>query len=257
MTLRQVRRVGYSLRSFALSLKLTPAELSEVLAGKRKITRKMARKIFDAMGVDPETEHRLISALPEKQTRRKRALHSAATLTQTAPQKPSPVLKFIQLSTDEFRVIADWYHLAILSLAETESFLSDATWISRRLGITKYEAQSAIETLLRLGLVEFDERRELKVTGKQFTTTNDIPDASIRKNHAQGLELAREALERVPVELREFSASVIAADVELLPEAKKRLRELRREIAQLLEGGPNATKKEVYRLSIQLFPLSK
>jgi uncharacterized protein (TIGR02147 family) len=80
-----------------------------------------------------------------------------------------------------------------------------------------------------------------------------MPNSSIRKNHAQCLELALDALERVPIELRDFSGMIIAADPELLPEAKQRIRALRREITEILEGGK---KKEVYRLSIQLFPLS-
>jgi len=255
LAIRQVRRSHYSLRAFALSLKLTPSELSELFSGKRKMTRNIARKIFIGLGVDPTTEQTLISALPEKQIRQKRIMQSMM-LDKAKPQKKTQnkIHPFIQLSTDEFRVLADWYHLAILSLAEIKGFQSNPEWISKRLSISKHEVKSAIDTLLRLGLLKQIASGQLKITGKQFTTTNDIPDASIRKNHAQSLELALDALESIPVELREFSASVIAADPNLLPEAKQRLRELRREIAKILEGG---TKKEVYRLSIQLFPLSR
>ncbi|MDR3608123.1 MAG: DUF4423 domain-containing protein [Oligoflexia bacterium] len=258
---RQMRRGSYSLRAFAHSLKLTPAELSEVFSGKRKITRKMAKKVFSSLSVDPQREHRLMSGLPEKQVRRKRSLFAPQAFPASTKihkrvksSDHGPVRSFIQLSTDEFRVVADWYYLAILSLGETESFRPDTAWISKRLGITKYEAKGAVEALIRLGLLAKDGRAGLRVTGKQFTTTNDVPDSSIRKNHAQSLELALDALESVPIELREFSGMVIAADPDLLPEAKKRIRELRREIMEILESGK---KKEVYRLSVQLFPLSQ
>jgi uncharacterized protein (TIGR02147 family) len=260
---RQLRRGAYSLRAFALSLKLTPAELSEVFSGKRKVTRKMAQKIFGSLSVDPQLERQLMMGLPEKQVRRKRSLHASradsspavsAKIHQVNASAPGPVRSFIQLSTDEFHVVADWYYLAILSLAETESFQAGTAWISKRLGITKYEAKGAVDALLRLGLLAKEARGGLRPTGKQFTTSNDVPSSSIRKNHAQNLELALDALETVPLELRDFSGMMIAADPELLPEAKLRIRKLRREIMEILESGK---KKEVYRLSIQLFPLSK
>lgn len=240
----QVRRPGFSLRSFARVLNLTPAQLSETLSGKRKITRKIALRVFERLGVDPSTAQHLIGRLPEKQKRRR---------NKTQSKTRGQVLRYVQLSTDEFKIVADWYHFAILSLAETKSFKSDPTWIAKRLNIAEPDAKRAIERLLRLGLIA-QKSGKLVATGKRFATSNDIPDASIRKNHAQGLEQARNALDQVPVELREFAASIIAADPRLLPQAKARLRELKREITQLLESGE---KREVYRLSIQLFPVSR
>lgn len=235
----QAKNPGFSLRSFAKRLRVTPAELSLILNGKRRVTRKMALKLSDRLALDPARAEKLLASLPTRLPRRKASTPS--------------VLKYIQLSSDEFNVIADWYHLAILSLAETQGFVSEAEWIARRLGIRLREAESAVQTLLRLGMLE--ERAGAWVaSGKEFRSTYDVPDSSVRKNHAQGLELARAALDEVPVELRDFGASIIAADPDLLPAAKQRLRELRREIVELLESGQ---KKEVYRLSVQLIPLSR
>jgi hypothetical protein len=146
---RQLRRGNYSLRSFALSLRLTPAELSEVFSGKRKVTRKMAKKVFNALSVEPALEQQLLRGLPEKQVRSKRgafspeasmapgSLAASKKSQRTTSAGKGPLRSFIQLSTDEFRVVADWYYLAILSLAETESFRGDAGWIAKRLSITK------------------------------------------------------------------------------------------------------------------------
>lgn len=238
----QLKREGYSLRRFASRVRVAAPILSELFNGKRKVTRKLALQIFDGLGTEPDLVQKLLARLPEKQVRRKRA---STKKTQ---------VNYIQLITDEFRMVADWYYIAILSLAETEGFRSDPTWIGKRLGITQEQAASAVQTLLRLGLLSREPHGRLSVTGKRFSTTNSIPDASIRKNHIQSLELARQAIDEVPMELREISASVIAADPDLLPEAKSRIKELRREIARILEGG---RKREVYRLSVQLIPLTK
>jgi len=249
---RQARRHRYSLRGFAASLQLAPPQVSEILNGKRKVTRKMASRIFHSLAIDPAVEQDLLNRLPAKQTRRKRAKHQLALAPNDEP--PETNSWFSQLSTDEFRVIADWYYFAILSLAETEGFQSKPAWIAKRLGITIHQATNAIDTLLRLGLLVRNADQQWVTTGKHFTTTHEVRDASIRRNHAQALDLAQQALEQVPIELRDFSASVVCVDPDLLPAAKKRLRELRREIADLLESGK---KKEVYRLSIQLFPLTR
>ncbi len=254
----QSRNPSYSLRAFARKLQITAAELSLLLNGKRRLSRKMAARVFERLAVEPAVATALVEALPERLSRKTRA---ANEVPGAKKRTTGPVLQYIQLSTDEFRVVADWYHLAILSLAETQGFQSDEAWIARRLGLRVREVRSAVQTLVRLGLlVEVASGAgisgvEWRATGKRFTTTNDVSDASLRKNHAQGLDLARTALDEVPVELREFGASIIAIDPDLLPAAKARLRELRREVAQLLEGGKK--KSEVYRLSVQLIPLTR
>lgn len=239
----QARNPGFSLRAFSRRMKVSPAELSLIFRGKRQLTRRMGEKLLEGLALDPVSARTLLERLPHRLSRKKRAPHVST---------PS-ALKYVQLSADEFNVVADWYYLAILSLAETAAFQSDPQWIAERLGIRRQEAISAIATLVRLGLLE-RKKRSLGLTGRRFTTTQDIPSAPIRKNHAQALELARRALDETPVELREFGASIIAADPDLLPEAKARLRELRREVSRILESGK---KKEVYRLSVQLIPLSR
>ncbi|MEK7692254.1 MAG: TIGR02147 family protein [Bdellovibrionota bacterium] len=236
------QRAGFSLRAFARLLGLNPTQLTETLNGKRPITRKIAVRVLERLGLDPEMGRLLVEALPAKQVRKKIVPGSSA------------VLQYVQLSADEFRMVSDWWHFAILSLAETRGFKSDPKWIAMRLGLQLRLATGAVERLVRLGLLVRQARGKLVPTGRQFTTGNDVPNAFIRRNHIQGLEQAREAIEQVPVELREFAASIVAVDPKLLPQAKERLRELRREMVALLESGE---KQEVYRLSIQLYPLTQ
>ncbi len=236
----QSRNPSYSLRALAKRLRVAPAELSLLMRGKRRLTQAMASRLLLGLAHEPSETQRLLAGIPQELSRtRRKSVRSVA-----APE----LVNYIQLSTDEFRVVADWYIMAILALSETASFRPRPDWIARRLRINTQQARSAVEILTRLGLLQ-----DGKPTGKRFTTTNDIPDASLRKNHAQGLALASRALEEVPVELREFGASIIAVDPSKLPEAKTRLREMRREVSRLLESGERT---EVYRLSVQLIPLT-
>ena len=60
---------------------------------------------------------------------------------------------FDEIALDSFRIIADWYHFAILELTEVEGFKSNAAWIAKRLGISRKIAKESIERLFDTGLL--------------------------------------------------------------------------------------------------------
>jgi uncharacterized protein (TIGR02147 family) len=169
-------------------------------------------------------------------------------------QKRSLEKESVQLTVDHFNVISDWYHFAILSLAETQDFNDEPAAIARRLNITKTQASAALERLTRLGMLERGPSGKLFATGASYSSSDDLVSSALRKSHAQNLELARRSLEEDAMEERDFISATMAIDPALLPEAKRRLREFRADLCAFLESG---AKKEVYKVSMQLFPLSK
>lgn len=240
------RRGDFSLRAYARLLGLNPTQLSETLCGKRPITRKIAARTFERLGLDPAEAAELLAGLPEKQVRKreKKAVEE---------REDARLLKYIQLSHDEFRVIGDWHHFAILSLFDTQGFKSDSKWIADRLGIPKAKVDISLKTLVRLGLIQKNAKGKLEATGQFFKTTQDVPSASIKKNHAQGLDLARDALFRTSAENREFTSVTLAMDPAKIPEAKEWIREFR---ARFLKFGKKGNAAEVYRMQVQFFPLT-
>ncbi|MEK6705048.1 MAG: TIGR02147 family protein [Bdellovibrionota bacterium] len=237
---------SYSLRALARKLRLPPSAVSEIIKRNRRITAKMAEKILRGLCVDSQTAQGLIVECA-KPIKKKTKMRPGSITDSVGPN-------FAQLTLDQFHVISDWYCTAILALAETEGFKSDINWIAGRFGVATKHIECAIERLLRLGLLEKTASGKILSKQAQFTTPSDIADPSIRKSHFENLELARRSLEVDPVEARDFSIMTIAADPELLPEAKKRIKAFRRELMQFLESGK---KREVFRLSIQLFGLSR
>jgi uncharacterized protein (TIGR02147 family) len=85
-------------------------------------------------------------------------------------------------------------------------------------------------------------------------TTDGIASAAVRKAHSEHLDRARESLERDPIEIRDFTSTTMAINVNKIPEAKQLIREFRSRLTKLLEADP---KSEVYVFSAQLFPLSR
>jgi len=166
--------------------------------------------------------------------------------------KSAPEYKDLPL--DSFHVISDWYHFAILSLMDIKDFEPTSEWISKRLGITLYQADEAVTRLIRIGLIEVSARGRWKSTGRNIQTPSDVASVALKKSHRQSLEQAISALQEVPLEKRDITSMTMAIDSRRLPEAKKLIKKFRQRLAAFLEGG---SADEVYNINIQLIPLTK
>jgi hypothetical protein len=221
----RARNPRYSIRAFSSKL---------------PITKRTGEKILHGLAADPKTKATLLQGLKYRENNR-------PTL---------PVIKagvYSQIDMDQFHLICEWYYFGILSLATTDNFQDDPAWISKTLGIQKREAKSALQRMERIGFLARNKDGRLVPTGKQFKTSNGTPNAYLRKHHFEGLDLARRSMEEDAFESCDFSSITMGIDPQKLPEAKKLITHFRKSLCAFLESDP---KKEVYRMSIQLFPLS-
>lgn len=227
----QVRNPKYSMRAYAKKVGVGQSAISEILSGKRPITRKTAEKIL--IGLDK----------------------SPIEISEVLQSEPINQQKYKSLDMDTYHMIADWYYYAILSLAETVDFESSVDWIAKRLGISISTAGEATQRLLRLGLLERHPKTgKLKATGDQFEAISAIAHPALKKACRQNLELAVKALDESNFEERDFTAITLCFNPSKMLEAKKLIKNFRRNFCRAMESHE---KKEVYKLSLQLFPLSK
>lgn len=235
LQIRKSRNGSYSLRAFARDLGVSPTALSDFLNGKRQLSKTNLQRISEALSLSPLQKEDLF----------KKKL-------QTLADQKAQANRLI-LAEDTFRIIADWYYLAILNLAKLKTNKADPKWIAARLAISADDASEAIGRLSRLGFIKI-KRGKLFRTTQALGTLRDIPSLAIRKHHSDNLNLAREALHHVPVELREFSSTTMAISVSQLAKAKDLLMKSKHKVASVLEKGDADA---VYVLSFQLFPLTK
>jgi uncharacterized protein (TIGR02147 family) len=165
--------------------------------------------------------------------------------------------KYLDLSVAKFRVIADWYHLAVLELLGIKEFRSVSknayqTWIATKLGLTELQVKLALDRLKSLELVDFKDGKPQKTEGL-LHTGDKVPSAAIRSHHRQYLEKAIAAIDDQEFEECDFSGIIVPTDLAKLPEAKKAIQEFRKKLSQILKGD-NPT--EVYRMSFGLFRIS-
>jgi uncharacterized protein (TIGR02147 family) len=231
----------YSLRSFAKSLEISSSALTEMINGKRTITKKSIEKCGLIIGLSLDEVDAYIQSTKSPE---RIAIENSQ-------------INYRQITIDQYSLISDWYHYAIIELVKIEGFKSEASWIARALGITKTEASIAIERLLRLSLLEKTETGELVDTSEGYSTNinSDLTSVGAKQFQKQILEQSIEALMTVPIEKRNHTSMTMAINPELLPEAKQRITKFRRELCAFLESkGP---KVEIYQMSLSLFPITK
>ena len=230
---RRARNPEFSVRAFARWLGISPAQLSQVLSEKRPLTLKMASKIAERLGFSPEERGRFLS--------------ESSPVLRVGTRAPE---KFRELEEDKFRLIADWYHLAILSLTQLLGAHADPRWIARRLGIAVTDANEALGRLRKLGLLS--NPPTFQQLGDPIRLMGKAPSAAIRKFHQQTLTLAMDRLESVEMSRREFQAMTLAVEPAKLDWFRMRLDRFLTEVNAELET-PRAT--EVYTVAVQFFPL--
>ena len=243
---RRARNPNYSLRAFARDLGMPASKLSQNLRGLCGISVAKAQVIADKIQMR-EDKRQLFLALVEAQHARSRVARQQAQSRLNDLRMEC----FTELDVNRFAVVRDWFCMAILEMIELSDFRPDVAWISKRLGIPADVVREAVGRLQDVGLLEIHDSG-WKQTSVDLEVPSGAPSKTVREYHRQILERAAEALEKVPVEEREFSSQTFAVSRGALPELKTLILDFQRRVSRLTAQAP---RDEVYCLAIQLFPL--
>jgi uncharacterized protein (TIGR02147 family) len=235
--LLKLKNPSYSIRSFARKLDTTPGTLSLVMLGKRAVSKKFAEKIADKLLLDPQERSEVLNKFLQK----------SATF--------APSEDYVKLSSDQFNVVGEWQHFAILNLIKTETFKSDYAWIADRLGLSKKKVSDCIERMVRLELITQEADGTLKRCSSKYRTPDDVVSMAMRKSHHETLELAHQSLDQHSIEERDFTWVTFAFDPQKMKEAKALIRKFQDEFLAVVQDQSKMT--EVYRMAIQVIPLTK
>jgi uncharacterized protein (TIGR02147 family) len=235
---RQRKNPAYSLRSFAHLLNIDAGSLSGILNGRRKLPARLRPIVAARLALNPSRTQVLSRSKfrPQKLAR----------------IKIKPV-KTRLVDSQHYRVLSEWEHFAVLSLLKTKDFESSATWIAKKLGLSKIRTEGVLARLEAASLIKKDSNNQWSRSWEALTTTEDIRASALQASHAESLKLASSALRELDIADRDFSSITMALSHKKLAFAKNLIREFRKKLASLMEDGNEDT---VYRMSIQLFPLS-
>ncbi|MCX6126214.1 MAG: TIGR02147 family protein [Proteobacteria bacterium] len=241
MTATTEKTAYYSLTAFAKQLDISAPTLSQVILGKRPLTRKTALKIIDRCSFTPDQRNYFLSSI----------LNFKSPL---AFQGTSAGQTYQDLEPEVFQMISKWHHYAILSLGDIKPNFADSKWISERLGITEREASEAFDRLLKLNLIEIRQASFSQVSSPLWMPTAQPSANAIRQSHLQNLKKAELALYDDTTKLELYSTLTVAANERFLPEVRLAIGKFRQSIREMVDRG---SRGRVYTLAVQMFPVSK
>jgi len=233
----QLKNPAWSQRAFAQKLGISSGALSEMMKGKRNISPKIKKKIAMVLQLSPTEQLDFFE--------------------ETLPQALRPQKQdYYKLTTDQFHLISDWWHFAILNLIKTKGFKPNNRWIAERLGLTEKIVFEAWERLFRLGHL----KRENGKVVRQFPrleTSDDLLDLSIRKAHVEDTHLIERSILDLGVTTRDHRSMTIVMNKKNIKKAKELIRLFEDQFSEQIEPQGKDLGEEVYRLAISFFPLTK
>lgn len=244
------RNPSYSLRAMAKQLGLSPSTLSEVIKGKRNLSYERGSSLGLKLGLTGK-EQEYFSLLVQVENTKDMEMKEAL---QTQLEVINPNRKVQNLSMDLFRTIADWHHTAILYLSEIQGFSFTPREIAKKLSISPFEAEEAVDRLLRLELLKKTKDGKYEQP-PAFLFESTVHNESLRKFHRQTLEKAIQSLQTQTPKEKIVRTETFAIDASLLPKADDLTEEYVAKMKKLFSKSKK--KNEVYHLGIQLFNLLK
>ncbi len=217
----------YSQNAFARDLGVSRTALSQFLSKKRKLSTINLRKVSKALYLPENTllQDNLVSG---------------------------PIQGATQLNLDQFSLIAEWHHFAILNLIEFQN-IKNSSEISKYLEVSSDESNQAMKRLLTLGFVK-KEKGFFRLSQKSLDTGTDIPSSAIRKHNREKMELAISSLEKHTVDERDISSLSLAFNPENMKQVKDEIRKFKKRVDKICTA---QGAKHVYSLNVQFFPLTR
>ncbi|NUM87640.1 MAG: TIGR02147 family protein [Bdellovibrionales bacterium] len=247
------QKSGDSIRNLAKRMGLSHTLLVMFLQGKRPLRVKHAGAIAQGLGLDAQARLYL-QALIQFEGARDPQEKQLCQLWLSELHPDGAILH--TRVVDEFEVISNWIHMAILSIASLRDFDPAPEAIAARLGakVTAHEVRAAISRLKSLGLIRVEAGGRFVPTQAQVTTQNDVISQGARAYHKQVMDLAKDALDRQPLEAREFQSFAIDVARDRIPLAKELIRKFRTQFVKAMKADVT---EEVYQMNIQLFQLTE
>ena len=231
----------YSLRAYSRDLGVHFASLGQVIKGTRPLPKKNAKDVCERLGLTPKEKTLFMESFYRSKTN-------------IDDIEIDPLDQRFRLDESYHNILAKWEYFAVIEMFYLKDAVINEKTVAKKLGLTQVRAKEVIKELLFAKLIKYDENEILVLTHEDITTTEDISSLALKLSHQETLDIAKQKLEEIEVELRDFSSTTVALNLKKLPEAKTIIREFRQKLTKLLRDGEE---EEIYQLAIQFFPLSQ
>ena len=247
---------GYSYRAFSKSAGFTsPNILKLVIDGERNISADAIQKFIKALGLKGAMAEYFTALVKMNQAKADTEKEEQFTVL----QRLTPQAKRRDLNAEGLKYVSNWLHPVIREMVALEDFRDDPYWIARRIHgkASVTEIGQALQFLMKEGFIE-------KTAGKFVSKDNmvlsndEVRSLAVRNYHRQMLDQAKEALENLPLEEREFGALTFVLPEKALEELKYKMKLFRRELhTWAMQLTQDAGGDIVVQVNAQMYPHTK
>ena len=250
---KQKKNGAYSMRVFATHLGITQAAVSQVLSGKKNFSNERALQIAEKLKLN-ERETEFFCLLVQLESS-KNALVKEAVLKKLSVINPERPVQ--ELSIEFFRAISDWYHLVIRNMTEIDGIEMSPKNVAKRLGISPLEAETAIDRLCRLELIEKDpvKLHRYHKTQDYVIAKSASPSEALRSFHRQMMDKAIQSLYTQTPQEKIVGSETFAVSEDCLEEANQITEEYFQKMLSLAKKSKKKT--QVYHLGVQFVNVTK
>ena len=222
---------GQSLRGLARASGLSATLLSLVVAQKRVLTERAAKKLIEALdlGESERTFFENLVRLAEAPSQAERVKAYRALRRFEAYRKSDAS------EVEAFKYLSSWYHVAIRELAAHPEFTGEIAWIQSRLvrTVSTEEIREALEFLVEADFLARDAAGCYSQTQRNLDCVSGVFQLSLNQFHKDVLSMATEAIDSMEKDKRNLTGYTFLAKessydeiVSILDEALGKLRKL-------------------------------
>lgn len=252
-TERKVRS-GFTWRDFTkASGYSSPVYLKLVCDGKTNLSEVGIERVAQAIGlvgVDLQYFRALVNFNQEKDSQKKKAFFKEL---RAIAKESSMAL----VGEDQYDYYESWVNPVVREMAPQMPGATPAQMASQLAFNTQTaDVKKSLSLLQKVGLLNKGEDGNYAQVDKSITTGNiEVAKLSVREMHRQMGTLAVRALDEIPLEKRDISGLTIGISETAFYRIQKEIQDFRRRVSSIVMEDTDET--SVYRLNVQLFPLTK
>lgn len=245
---------GFTWRDFAkLAGYSSPVFLKLVCDGKANLSEVGIERVANAMGLvgaDLQYFRALVNFNQEKDSAKKKEFFKE--LRAIAKENEMTLV-----GEDQYDYYESWINPVLRELVPQVPEATPAQMADMLAFDTQAaEVKKALKLLQKVGLLNMDANGKFEQSSKAITTGNiEVANLSVREMHRQMGELAVRSLDEVPMNERDISGLTLGVSEDAFYRITKEIEDFRRRVASIVMQ--DTDEDRVYRLNVQLFPLTK
>jgi uncharacterized protein (TIGR02147 family) len=246
---------SYSLRAFAKKLGLSAGGLSLVLNKKKKLSSERAHDIARALELKADEADYFMAMIQlegaKSETLRMEYLDKLRKMNPKLNHSKN--LKQTILPLEHFKLVSEWYGLAILELLSGVEGKWTSSAIQRKLKLSKIEVEVMLERLGRLEMIEECDGEYRRVVDTVMVSSH-APNEALRNYYEAIHDKSKQSIRTQSPEEKVIGWQVFAFDPTQLDEVRKLTDEYLTKLEELSLQGKN--KSEVYQALTNVFRIS-